>query len=64
VLEAVELAGAHFAAKLRETMPAPVAYALDAVVDADNQVWWLEANSNPVLPPEGYETMFADLFGV
>lgn len=64
VLEVVELAGARFAARLRETMPAPVAYALDAVVDADNQVWWLEANSNPVLPPEGYEPMLGDLFGV
>jgi hypothetical protein len=64
VLEAVERAGDCFAAKLRETLPAPVAYALDAVVDAENRVWWLEANSNPVLPPEGYEAMFADLFGV
>jgi hypothetical protein len=64
LLEVIELAGARFAAKLQETLPAPVAYALDAVVDADNEVWWLEANSNPVLPPEGYETMFGDLFGV
>lgn len=62
-LQALELAGARVAEKLRETLPAPVAYALDAVVDAQDRVWWLEANSNPTFPPEGYAAMFADLFG-
>ena len=57
-------AGAVAARALAEVMPAPVAYALDAMLDREGRLWWLEMNSNPVVPPEGYAEMFADLFGV
>ncbi|TFY97066.1 hypothetical protein [Ramlibacter humi] len=62
-MQAIEAAGSRFAAKLLENMPAPVAYSLDGVIDEEGQVWWLEANSNPAFPPEGYAAMFGDLFG-
>lgn len=55
-------AGHHAAGVLREVLPAPVAFTLDGVVDAHGDVWWLEMNSNPAFPPEGYAEMFADLF--
>lgn len=40
----------------------PVLFALDGVLDADNRIWWLEANSNPILPPTGYPLILATLF--
>lgn len=48
---------------LRTQFAAPVVYALDGILDGNDAVWWLEMNSNPVLPPEGYAKMFDDLFG-
>jgi hypothetical protein len=45
-------------------LSAPVLYSLDAVVDGEGKVWWLEMNSNPVMPPPGYPAMLQDLFGV
>lgn len=47
---------------LRESFALPVAFALDGIVDEKGEVSWLEMNSNPILPPEGYERMFAELF--
>lgn len=43
---------------------APVLYSLDGVADAIEDVWWLEVNSNPSLPPSGYPHMFETLFGI
>ena len=59
----IDSAGAVAAKALMQSVPLPVAYALDAMLDADGTLWWLEMNSNPTVPPEGYEEMFADLFG-
>jgi hypothetical protein len=42
---------------------APILYSLDGVADLNDDVWWLEVNSNPSLPPSGYPHMFAALFG-
>ena len=42
----------------------PVLYSVDAVVDRDHQVWWLEANANPALPPDGYFPILDTLFEV
>ena len=55
--------GRKLAAQLQQEFPAPVLYSLDGVVDALGQVWWLEMNSNPILPPDGYPSMFETLFG-
>lgn len=42
---------------------APVLYSIDGVVDEEGKVWWLEINSNPILPPDGYPLVFFSLFG-
>lgn len=42
---------------------APVLYSVDGVVDEAGKVWWLEINSNPILPPDGYPLVFFSLFG-
>ena len=55
--------GAAVGGDLMERYHVPVLYAVDGVVDADDQVWWLEMNSNPLLPPDGYDPMFSSLFG-
>jgi len=59
----IDAAGDIAAKALMQTVPVPVAYALDAMLDAGGRLWWLEMNSNPTVPPEGYAEMFADLFG-
>lgn len=51
-------------AALEEELGLPVLCALDAVVDGDEKVWWLEANSNPILPPSGYGPMLASLLDI
>jgi hypothetical protein len=42
---------------------APVLYSVDGVADETGKVWWLEINSNPILPPDGYSLVFFSLFG-
>lgn len=42
---------------------APILYSLDGVADSNGDVWWLEVNSNPSLPPNGYPHIFETLFG-
>ena len=42
----------------------PMLYSVDGVVDTTGQVWWLEINSNPMLPPEAYPHMFRSLFSL
>jgi hypothetical protein len=63
VQRSIEAASAAMARFLKNLFPLPVLYSMDAVVDEAGECWWLEVNSNPVLPPDGYEVMFADLFG-
>jgi hypothetical protein len=43
---------------------APILYSIDGVADANDDVWWLEVNSNPSLPPTGYPYIFETLFGI
>jgi hypothetical protein len=54
--------GKLVAKELRPQYPAPLIYAVDGMLDSNGVIWWLEMNSNPVLPPEGYAEMFGDLF--
>lgn len=49
--------------ELDKQFSAPVLFSMDAVIDANDQIWWLEANSNPTLPPDGYPLIFSTLFG-
>jgi hypothetical protein len=54
--------GQALAQLLRQTMPAPVVITVDGLLDQEGRIWWLEMNTNSIVPPEGYATMFADLF--
>jgi len=64
VRQQIDLAGAKMAEEAMRRFKAPVLYSIDGVVDAEGTVWWLEINSNPMLPPEGYQLMFSSLFGL
>lgn len=55
--------GSALARLLRQTLPLPVMITCDGVLDAEGRIWWLEMNTNSLLPPEAYAAMFADLFG-
>lgn len=49
--------------RLVEHFGAPILYSVDAILDSAGVVWWLEANTNPMAPPEAYATVFETLFG-
>jgi hypothetical protein len=38
-------------------------FVIDAMIDSQQQVWFLEMNSNPIVNPDTYMTMFEVLFG-
>lgn len=40
-----------------------VAFSLDGIIDADNTLWFVEANCNPGLHPDIYPAMLDSLFG-
>lgn len=60
--EQVDAMGWALTELLQPTIPVPVIITVDGVLDADGRIWWLEMNTNSVLPPEGYAAMFEDLF--
>ena len=62
VLEEAGRVAKVVAGALRSVLPAPVLYSLDGVIDERGDVWWLEINSNPTMPPEGYDAMLSELF--
>lgn len=59
----IDRMGAALARELQQRFPVPVLFAVDGVLDEKGAVWWLEVNSNPVLPPDGYGSIFTTLFG-
>ena len=61
--QACESLGELLGAELMRLFTAPVLYSVDGVVDANGDVWWLEMNSNPILPPDGYPLILDTLFG-
>lgn len=63
IRQQIDFMGAKMAEESMRRFKAPVLYAVDGVVDVDGTVWWLEVNSNPILPPEGYSLVFTSLFG-
>jgi hypothetical protein len=63
VRKQIDFAGAKLAEEALRRFKSPVLYSLDAIIDAEGAVWWLEINSNPMLPPEGYPLIFSSLFG-
>ena len=54
--------GRFVAQTLAPIYQAPVLYAVDAQLDEQGQVWYLEINSNPMLPPAGYALVLSTLF--
>lgn len=54
--------GDALARLLQQTVRLPVIITVDGLLDAEGRIWWLEMNTNSLLPPEGYGAMFADLF--
>ena len=58
----LEEMGSALARLLQQTIPLPVMITCDGILDAEGRIWWLEMNTNSLLPPEGYAAMFADLF--
>ena len=54
--------GEALAKLLQQAFPAPVVMTVDGLLDAEGRIWWLEMNTNSLLPPEGYAAMFSDLF--
>ncbi|WP_155946953.1 hypothetical protein [Pseudacidovorax intermedius] len=55
-------AGAAVARGLQQSTLAPVVSSIDAVLDGEGRLWWLELNSNPLFPHHGYDTMLSELF--
>jgi hypothetical protein len=62
--EQIRRLGQKLAAELQSQFPAPVLFSLDGVIDASQRIWWLEMNSNPTFPPDGYPLMLTSLFGL
>lgn len=54
--------GIKIGAELQSMYPVPVLFAVDAVLDEKGDLWWLEVNSNPVLPPTGYPLILSTIF--
>ena len=55
---------AHVVAQaLSELTAAPLMCSVDGVLDREGTLWWLELNSNPLIPHQSYEVMLSDLFG-
>ena len=63
IMQQIDAMGAKAAAESLRRFKAPVLYSVDGVLDAAGTVWWLEINSNPILPPDGYPLIFLSLFG-
>lgn len=64
-LEAQLLQAAHSVWQaVPEEQRAGTAFSLDGVVDAQGQIWFLEANCNPQLHPAFYQLMLNCLFGI
>ena len=58
----IQQMGDALADLLRQAIPAPVLITVDCMVDRQGKIWWLEMNTNSLMPPEGYAAMFEDMF--
>lgn len=63
VQQRIAAIGALLSTALKPQFSVPVLYSVDGVLDANGTLWWLEMNSNPILPPEGYPLILSSLFG-
>ena len=58
----IQQMGDALADLLRKAIPAPVLITVDCMIDHQGKIWWLEMNTNSLMPPEGYAAMFEDMF--
>lgn len=63
VRQQIDLMGTKAAEQALRRFKASVLYSVDGVIDEEDHIWWLEINSSPILPPEGYPLVFSSLFG-
>ncbi|MBU1360652.1 MAG: hypothetical protein KKC79_16335 [Gammaproteobacteria bacterium] len=61
VLRQVRLIGSALHRELLGQFGLPMLFAIDGVLDDAGRIWWLEVNSNPVMPPTGYPLMLASV---
>jgi D-alanine-D-alanine ligase-like ATP-grasp enzyme len=59
----IEQVGNVLAVEVKKEYDLPILFAVDGVLDEQDQIWWLEINSNPMFPPTGYPKMLRTLFG-
>ncbi len=59
----IDIAGAKLAEEALILFTVPILFSVDGVVDFKGKVWWLEVNSNPMVPPEAYPLIFVSMFG-
>jgi hypothetical protein len=57
-----EKVGNTVAEQLVAHFGAPTLFSVDGVIDQAESIWWLEANTNPMLPPTSYQIIFDTLF--
>jgi len=60
----LEEAGQKFWNAIPEEIRNGTLYSVDGVITEDDQILWLEMNSNPMFPVSGYSTMLDWLFGL
>jgi len=58
----IQQMGDALADLLHKAIPAPILITVDCMVDQQNKIWWLEMNTNSLMPPEGYAAMFENMF--
>ena len=58
-----EAAGKLFWKGIPPAMRQHTLYSVDAIIDANEDVWFLEMNSNPIVQPDAYPFMLEGLFG-
>jgi len=59
-----EQAGRRLLAAIPPDMRGDTLFTLDAVVNAGDQAWFLEMNSNPMVHPDAYRAMIENAFGI
>ena len=54
--------GEAIAALISRTIRLPLLISVDGMLDADGKIWWVEMNTNSIMPPDAYPVMLSELF--
>jgi len=63
ILDQLQSAGPIFWLGIPEDIRSSTLFTIDAIIDSNQRLWFLEMNSNPVVHPDAYAAMFEGLFG-